>query len=114
MIALSMEIKLPFTIILLFSLIFIYTPSYGNGSVFYGIDFLDDLHGCVVGAGGAIFYTKDGGQTWESLFCGSRYYPVDICLTDEKEIWLLSSNGIIFHTRNCGITWSHYFCFLQT
>jgi photosystem II stability/assembly factor-like uncharacterized protein len=37
------------------------------GETLLGVDFIDPLHGCVVGTRGTILYTADGGTTWDRM-----------------------------------------------
>ncbi|MDZ7741297.1 MAG: YCF48-related protein [Bacteroidota bacterium] len=72
---------------------------------FTSIYFIDRLRGFVSNDyyNGGIFYTEDGGITWEEspATTGLRFNCLDF--GDEENGWAVGRNGVIMHTDNGGI-----------
>jgi len=97
-----------FFINLILFLILLSGVTYGQDRIFSGLDFSDSLNGWVAGESGTIFYTQDGGHTWQSMDLNTSDDFADIYVADGKEVWLVSVPGVIFHTSDHGLTWSYY------
>ena len=71
----------------------------------YGdVYFTDPLNGWVVGVGGRIRHTHDGGITWEIQNSGTNNYLFGLFATDIENIWAVGENGTILYTNNGGTT----------
>lgn len=85
----------------------------------------DGLHGWIVGNGGVILRTANGGKTWTykglRLFIDDPEYrtvykkqtPTDlnkVHFIDSLNGWIAGEDGIIFHTTDGGINWSYQNC----
>jgi photosystem II stability/assembly factor-like uncharacterized protein len=71
----------------------------------WAVSFLDNLNGSVVGVGGFIYKTTDGGKNWSMLNSGIGVQLYDIeMLTDEFGL-VAGENGYIFRTTNGGARW---------
>ena len=70
------------------------------------LDFVDDKHGWIVGADGAIIYTSDGGQTWNKQNSGTKATLYHIDFRDEKKGWAVGERGTILKTTDGGQTWT--------
>lgn len=75
---------------------------------FYGVSFVDTLHGWVVGGGlsygpGVILKTKDGGVSWDWTYTDHRLNGV--CFMDTLWGWIVGDSGTIIHTENGGENW---------
>jgi len=84
---------------------------YGGGDAFYqlsAVHFRDDQMGWVVGAGGNIFRTIDGGQQWRIVRRGRVPYDhmSDIQFVDDLCGWAVSTTGIL-RTEDGGETWRY-------
>ncbi len=66
------------------------------------VHFLDALTGWVAGNG--IWYTTDGGDTWEMAVPWGTIY--DICFTDALHGWACGNGGAVYRSTDGGRTWS--------
>jgi len=86
--------------------------SYLNASTGGGIKFLDTLHGWL-GCGTGIYFTRDGGKTWECGLGMSLKYFTDIEFSDTLNGWCVggewqpggATKGLIYHTEDGGESW---------
>jgi photosystem II stability/assembly factor-like uncharacterized protein len=69
------------------------------------VSFADAEAGWAVGAGGAIFSTKDGGRTWRPQESGVDYDLSDVKFLDRAEGWAVGGEGVVLHTTDGGQTW---------
>lgn len=71
--------------------------------------FLDEQRGFVIGAYGALFSTRDGGQSWQSL--GHRLPNPDrmhlnaLLLTDGGRLLLAGEAGLLLYSDDLGLSW---------
>jgi photosystem II stability/assembly factor-like uncharacterized protein len=72
-----------------------------------GADFLDDEHGCLVGAGATILQTTDGGATWRAgLVRGERRVRFTAASFVERRLgWAVGGAGQVFATTDGGRVW---------
>jgi photosystem II stability/assembly factor-like uncharacterized protein len=72
-----------------------------------GVSFLDDSRGVLVGGGGTVLFTRDGGVEWEraamSHNATSRFNSV--FFIDRENGWTAGAEGKIFVTNNGGKFW---------
>ncbi len=76
-----------------------------NSSLF-GLCFSGQNNGWLVGKGGAIVCTRDGGKTWSLQKSGEKLHLYDVSFCDDSNGWAVGEGGIILHTTNGGTTWS--------
>ena len=71
------------------------------------VHFFDDLRGCIVGDGGRVLLTDDGGETWRTTRHGRRVseHLWDICFVDESNGWITGMSGVL-RTTDGGESWS--------
>ncbi|MEE9233211.1 MAG: YCF48-related protein, partial [Nitrospirales bacterium] len=69
------------------------------------VHFQDANQGWVVGAGGTILYTKDGGVTWLASPRRTNVLLTAVTFVNESHGWIIGQNGTIFHTSNGGKLW---------
>jgi photosystem II stability/assembly factor-like uncharacterized protein len=69
------------------------------------LDFVDDRHGWIVGAQGAILYTLDGGQTWNPQRSGTKATLYHVDFRNEENGWAVGERGTILRTTDAGDTW---------
>lgn len=62
--------------------------------------------GWAVGANGAIFFTSDGGRTWQPQESGVKSDLYDVKFVDANEGWAVGGEGTILHTKNGGRAWT--------
>jgi photosystem II stability/assembly factor-like uncharacterized protein len=72
---------------------------------FYDVQALTVDRAFVVGYGGKILETTNGGNTWEVRPSGFDYSLFGIRMTDEKQGWVVGQEGLILHTADGGKTW---------
>ncbi len=69
------------------------------------IDFVDDKHGWIVGAGGTIMHTDDAGETWSTQRSGTTNTIFHVDFRNEHQGWVVGERGTILLTDNGGQTW---------
>lgn len=70
---------------------------------------IDELRGFIVGAGGTILSTADGGRTWRNVEHGVHGMKIklnSVFFLDDKRGWVVGENGTILNTVDGGISWS--------
>jgi photosystem II stability/assembly factor-like uncharacterized protein len=72
----------------------------GSDGAWWGVRFVDELHGWVVGDG--VRYTEDGGQTWH-MASGGGGYGVDF--SDPGSGWSVSNGGTVYRSTDGGHSW---------
>lgn len=67
--------------------------------------FLDGRHGWVVGSGGTMITTGDGGETWSAIdpLKGSLN---DVQFIDTRIGWVAGKDGALYKTKDGGATWA--------
>ncbi|HEY8559732.1 MAG TPA: YCF48-related protein [Pyrinomonadaceae bacterium] len=70
-------------------------------------EFFDDRRGLVVGGGGAVLYTENGGLNWENgvLSDNGKTKLNAIFFSDENNGWIAGQEGKIYRTKNGGKFW---------
>ena len=83
-------------------------------AVFYGIDFTDELNGCIAGYSGffygdssMIYRTSNGGTNWTSMPTGLKKILRDVDFADEMNGWIVGDGGLILNTTDGGTTWKN-------
>lgn len=71
----------------------------------YGIFFLDDSSGWIVGDNGAVLHTSDGGKQWGILQIGSYPPLFSVFFKSRKEGWAVGQNGFFVKTVDGGRSW---------
>ena len=87
----------------------------GTDAALYGVRFVDEDHGWVVGQDGLILHTADGGKTWkkqesnatfeESDGTTKRAYLFTIDALDAEHAWAVGDRSILISTTDGGQTW---------
>lgn len=78
----------------------------GTDANLYGIDFLDEKTGMVVGECGTILRTYDGGSTWESLDAGVRSNLNAVSYCTDQKIVIVGDSTLVLRSDDGGETWS--------
>lgn len=82
-----------------------WVPMNGFGSLtLRDIFFINENIGWVVGNGGTIYYTSDGGQNWTTQNSGVTVNLFDVHFIDPNVGWI-SAGEQILHTTNGGSSW---------
>ncbi|SEQ57491.1 Photosynthesis system II assembly factor YCF48, partial [Solimonas aquatica] len=69
------------------------------------VHFVDAQHGWVVGVGGTIFTTADGGARWQAQASGSSAWLFSAHFVDAQHGWAVGDGGILLVTANGGARW---------
>jgi len=72
---------------------------------FYDVQALSKDHAFVVGYGGKILETKDGGFSWESRPSGTDVALYAVGFPDDRHGFISGQDGLILHTDDGGATW---------
>ena len=72
----------------------------------YGVKFVDQNDGWVVGAFGTVFRTVDAGKSWQPQVSHTTELLFDVDFTDAKSGWIVGRSGTIVHTADGGETWT--------
>jgi photosystem II stability/assembly factor-like uncharacterized protein len=70
------------------------------------LDFVDDKHGWIVGAEGAILRTFDGGQSWNRQRSDTKATLYHVDFRDDKNGWAVGERGTVLRTTDAGETWT--------
>jgi len=72
---------------------------------FYDVQAVSADRAFVVGYGGKILETPDGGRTWDVLSSGvdTALYAIDF--SDDRHGWIVGQEGVILHTADGGKRW---------
>ncbi len=71
----------------------------------YHVDFVNDENGWIVGDGGLILRTQDGGLNWAVQNSGTKVSLYNIDFRDKNDGVIVGSEGTILRTENGGQTW---------
>jgi photosystem II stability/assembly factor-like uncharacterized protein len=72
---------------------------------FYDVQALTKDRAFVVGYGGKILETTNGGNSWELRPSGVETGLYAVRMVDEKQGWIVGQEGIVLHTADGGKTW---------
>jgi photosystem II stability/assembly factor-like uncharacterized protein len=72
---------------------------------FYDVEPLSTSRVFIVGYGGKILETKDGGRTWEQHESATSNALYEAHFVDEQRGWIVGQAGTILHTDDGGKTW---------
>lgn len=78
-----------------------------NG-ILTGMYFTGNQKGCVVGYGGKILTTTNGGEEWIERISGVSVNLTNVYFVNENTGWVVGDNGIIIKTVSGGMNWSPY------
>lgn len=73
-----------------------------------GVSFPDEDHGWVVGLGGEILATTDGGDTWRRQESGITTDLMDVSFPTNQTGWAVGWSDTILRTDDAGETWTPY------
>jgi photosystem II stability/assembly factor-like uncharacterized protein len=72
---------------------------------FYDVKALSAEKAIVVGYGGKILVTTDGGKTWQAKSSGTDLALYNVKFVDDQDGWVCGQGGLILHTTDGGETW---------
>lgn len=73
----------------------------------HGTFFRTQQEGWVVGQLGKIFYTDNGGQSWQEQVSGTDLLLTAVDFADQTHGWIVGERGIVLHSDDNGSTWKH-------
>ena len=76
-----------------------------EGNHFRAVSFIDEDNGWLVGQGGNIIRTSDGGNSWTQLPGKTMDDLFDVAFFDTDTGWTVGKNGSILYTHNGGQSW---------
>lgn len=71
----------------------------------FSVCFINEKEGWTVGDLGRIFYTTDGGHTWEVQSAGTKRPFVSVACHDSQRAWIAGQAGQIATTNDGGKSW---------
>jgi photosystem II stability/assembly factor-like uncharacterized protein len=72
---------------------------------FFDVQALSADHAVVIGYGGKILSTTDGGFTWSQVKSGTHTALYRLHFVDQNNGWISGQEGLILHTADGGKTW---------
>ena len=72
---------------------------------FYDVQALSKDRAFVVGYGGKILETSNGGSSWDVRPSGTENALYGVEMVDEKTGWIVGQEGVVLHTADGGKTW---------
>jgi len=73
---------------------------------FYDVQALTKDRALVVGYGGKILETTNGGNSWDVRPSGTENALYGVHMVDEKQGWIVGQEGLILHTSDGAKTWT--------
>lgn len=73
--------------------------------VLYSVAFPNKTRGWVVGDGGRILQSEDGGISWRRQESGTQNELVHVKFVNDKRGWVVGAKGMILYTDDGGRTW---------
>lgn len=73
---------------------------------FYDVKALSPEKAIIVGYGGKILMTTDGGKGWQAKSSGTELALYNVKFADAQNGWVSGQDGLILHTTDGGETWS--------
>jgi len=73
---------------------------------FYDVQALSKDRAFVVGYGGKILETTNGGNSWDVRPSGTSNALYGIEMVDEQQGWVVGQEGLVLHTADGGKTWT--------
>lgn len=77
----------------------------GTDEWLFSVCFLDEFNGWVVGNGGTILRTTNGGNNWISQSIDTNLVLFDVCFIDDYNGFIVGENGTILRTTDSGSNW---------
>jgi len=71
----------------------------------YYIFFINPTNGWIVGDGGVMLKTSDGGKHWNFIKSGFLNPFFSVFFKNESEGWVVGHNGFVIHTQDGGRSW---------
>lgn len=79
--------------------------SRNTSGTLFDVAFVDTMRGWIVGDGGVVLHTSDGGKTWERQNSGTEVTLLRVSFVDANEGWAVGKLGVIIHTSDAGKNW---------
>ena len=72
----------------------------------HGTFFRSQQEGWVVGQLGKIFYTDNGGQSWQEQASGTKLLLTAVDFAEQTHGWIVGERGIVLHSDDGGVSWA--------
>jgi photosystem II stability/assembly factor-like uncharacterized protein len=79
---------------------------FGAAYAFRSMFFMDQSTGWIVGPGGTIMHTTDGGTSFESQNSGTAEDLFCVCFNDAESGWAVGRNNTVLRTSDGGTSWT--------
>ena len=73
----------------------------------YGLTFLNDYNGWIVGEGGTILRTQDAGENWSKIYSGVTQTLNDVHFTTSNTGWIAGDGGKLLKSTTGGVSWTN-------
>jgi photosystem II stability/assembly factor-like uncharacterized protein len=83
-----------------------FTQSSGTSQTLYSVSFIGSNNGTIVGTGGTILHTTNGGMTWVPQLSGTNNDLKHVSFSDINTGIAVGNSGTILYTTDGGITWT--------
>jgi photosystem II stability/assembly factor-like uncharacterized protein len=78
----------------------------GTKRALYDVEFVEDMHGWIVGQDGTILHSADGGKTWAPQNSGTKLNLFALDFVSPREGWIVGDRAVYLHTVDGGATWT--------
>lgn len=72
----------------------------------HGTFFRSQQEGWVVGQLGKIFYTPNGGQSWQEQASGTDLLLTAVDFAEQTRGWIVGERGVVLHSDDSGASWT--------
>ncbi len=76
------------------------------GNAVLSMQAVDSLHVWMVGTGGTVVFTKDGGENWELYQSDTNDMMMSVSFVDKLNGWISALGGVVYRTSDGGYTWN--------
>ena len=73
----------------------------------FSVSIPSENHIIAAGDWGAIYFSHDGGDTWEKAKSGTKHLLYGVSMANDEKGWAVGQMGLILRTEDGGRTWNH-------
>jgi photosystem II stability/assembly factor-like uncharacterized protein len=89
-----------------------FEPRTGKGEILihdhlFSVSVPSEDHVVAAGYWGAVYLSRDGGNTWEKGQTDTKYLLYDVSMASEEKGWVVGQLGLVLRTEDGGRTWTH-------
>jgi photosystem II stability/assembly factor-like uncharacterized protein len=87
-----------------------FTPRFGEGEIgifddLFAVSVIDDQRVVAAGYHGSVYWTADGGESWNKAETDTRRLLYSVSMGDSKNGWAVGQSGTVVRTMDGGKTW---------